>query len=69
MPGSAVVIADSVPQDRVLRINDWDKALDDDGVWTLEVLHETPFGLERLDYVTFGIDRTLEVHGSVTTIE
>lgn len=69
VPGSAVVVADSVPQDRVLRISDWDEALDDDGTWTLEVLHETPFGLERLDYVTFGIDRTLEVHGSVTTIE
>jgi hypothetical protein len=69
VPGSAVVVSDSVPQDRVLRILDWDAALDDDGTWTLEVLHETPFGLERLDYVTFGIDRTLEVHGSVTTIE
>jgi len=69
VPGSAIVIADSVPQDRVLRISEWDMALDSDGVWTLEVLHKTPFGLERLDYVTFGIDRTLEVHGSVTTIE
>jgi len=69
VPGSAIVIADSVPQDRVLRISEWDMALDDDGTWTLEVLHKTPFGLERLDYVTFGLNRTLEVHGSVTTIE
>lgn len=69
VPGSVVNLSDSVPQDRVLRIKDWDKALQEDGVWTLEVLHKTPFGLERLDYVTFDIDRTLEVHGSVTTIE
>lgn len=69
VPGSVVTLADSVPQDRVLQIRNWDKALKEDGVWTLELLHETPFGLERLDYVTFSIDRTMEVHGSVTTIE
>jgi hypothetical protein len=69
VPGSAVVIADSVPQDRVLRISDWDEALGDDGIWTLELLHKTPFGLERLSYITFEINRTMEVHGSVTTIE
>jgi hypothetical protein len=67
--GSALVVEDSVPQDRVLRVNNWDKAIDADGFWTLEVLHKTPFGLERLAYVHFHIDRTLEVHGTVTTLE
>lgn len=69
VPGSAVNISNSVPQDRVLRIDDWNQSLSEDGVWTLELVTRTPFGLERLDHVTFGIDRTLEVHGSVTTIE
>ena len=51
---------------RVLRIKEWDTALDDDGIWTLEVLHKTPFGLERLDHVTFGIDRTTADEGAET---
>jgi hypothetical protein len=69
VPGSAVVVADSVPQSRVLRINDWDSVFSDDGRWTLEVVTKTPFGLDRLDYVSFDINRTLQVNGSVTTIE
>lgn len=69
VPGSAIVIADSVPQSRVLRIEEWASVLGEDGHWTLELLTQTPFGLERLDYVTFRIDRTLKVNGSVTTIE
>lgn len=69
IPGSALNIANSVPQDRVLRISDWNHVLGEDGVWTMELVTRTPFGLERLDHVTFGVDRTLEVHGSVTTIE
>jgi len=69
VPGSAVVVKNSVPQDRVLRIEDWDKVIGDDGKYTLELLTRTPFGLERLDYVTFKVNRTLKVHGNVTTIE
>lgn len=69
IPGSAVVVADSVPQSRVLRINNWDQAFSDDGRWTVEVLTKTPFGIDRLAYVWFDLNRTLHVNGSVTTIE
>jgi hypothetical protein len=42
---------------------------DSDGEWTIELLTETPFGLERLDHVTFTVDRTLQMNGSVNTID
>jgi len=69
VPGSAVVVKTSVPQDRVLRISDWDEAIGEDGRYTVEILTRTPFGLERLDHVTFDVNRTLKVNGNVTTIE
>ncbi len=61
----------SVPQNftSTLLGTDLDKALDSDGRWTLEVLTQTPFGTDRLGYVSFNVDRTIEVNGSFTTIE
>jgi len=67
--GSAIVIADSVPQNRVLRIKDWAGVIVADGRWTLEVLTKTPFGVERMAYVWFDIKRTIEMNGTFTTIE
>lgn len=67
--GSAVVISDAIPQDRTLVIGDWDKTIFESGQWTIEVLTETPFGTDRLDYVTFNINRDLSVNGAVTTVE
>lgn len=71
--GSAVVVNDSVPQNRVLVLNNYDDAFgsgaDADGQWTMEILTVTPFGIDRLSHVTFNLDRTIEVNGSFTTIE
>ena len=69
LPGSAVVIKESVPQNRLLTVSDWDYLMTKDGVWTMELLTSTPFGIDRLDYVTFNVDRTISVNASVTTIE
>jgi len=69
VPGSALVINDSVPQSRVLIVKDYDSAFTTDGRWTLELLTKTPFGLDRLAYVSFDLDRTMKVNGAVTTIE
>jgi hypothetical protein len=73
VPGSAVVVNDSVPQDRVLVLTDYDSAFgtgdDADGQWTMELLTVTPFGTDRLSHVTFTLDRTIAVNGSFTTIE
>lgn len=69
LPGSAVVIKDTVPQNRLLTVSDWDYLITKDGVWTMELLTSTPFGIDRLAYVTFNVDRTISVNASVTTIE
>ncbi len=70
IPGSALIVYDSVPQSRVLPpINGWDAVIDSDGRWTLEVLTVTPFGVDRLAHVTFEVDRTIEMNGTFTTIE
>jgi len=69
VPGSALVINDSVPQNRVLVANNYESVFDSDGLWTMELLTVTPFGTDRLAYVSFTLDRTLKVFGTFTTIE
>ncbi len=61
----------SVPVDAVLILkgNDLDAAITDDGKWTLEILTSTPFGIDRLAHVSFSVDRKLKVNSSVTTVE
>jgi hypothetical protein len=69
VPGSAVVINESVPQNRLLTVSKWDSVLTEDGTWTMELLTSTPFGIDRLGWVSFEVDRTITVNGSVTTID
>ncbi len=69
VPGSALNHYDSAPTSDIRVLENWDTVMEEDGVWTLEVLTETPFGTDRLAYVTFEVDRTIEVNGSVTTID
>ena len=69
VPGSSLVINNSLPVDQVLTINDYDSIFDSDGRWTMELLTETPFGIDRLFYVSFDVDRTIEVKGNFVTIE
>jgi hypothetical protein len=69
VPGSAVTINDSVPVNRVLVLDDYAEVFDEDGLWTMELLTDTPFGIDRLAYVSFNLDRTIKVNGSFVTIE
>ncbi|BCU79074.1 hypothetical protein [Luteolibacter sp. LG18] len=69
VPGSSLVVNETIPQSRVLTLTNWDKIFDADGKWTLELVTSTPFGVERLAYVTFNLDRTIQVNGNVNTIE
>ncbi|MFK7852376.1 MAG: hypothetical protein AB8D78_15480 [Akkermansiaceae bacterium] len=69
VPGSAVVVNESVPQDRLLTVSDWDSIITENGTWTMELLTSTVFGIDRLDHVTFEVDRTMTINGTVTTIE
>lgn len=65
----AFVWDQSMPIDKVLVIDNYGDALGADGVWTIELVTKTPFGLDRLDYVTFELDRTMKVRASFHTIE
>lgn len=69
IPGSARIYNESVPQTYLEVIENWDRVITDDGIWTMELLTSTPFGIDRLGYVTFNVDRTIKINGSVTTIE
>jgi hypothetical protein len=69
VPGSALIVFQGAPQNRVLTINDWDSVVTTDGRWTLELLSVTPFGTDRLAHVTFNVDRTMDVNATLTTIE
>lgn len=53
----------------VVAMDKWDIHIDKDGPWTVELRTNTPFGVDRLAYVTFEINRSIEVQGSVTTSE
>jgi len=69
VPGSSLIVYNSIPESRTLIINDWDSVITEDGRWTMELLTATPFGIDRLAHVSFDVDRTLEVNGSFTTFE
>lgn len=68
LPGSALIINDTVPQSRVLTLNKYDSVFTQDGQWTIELLTSTPFGIDRLAFITFTLNRTIKVNGTVTTI-
>ncbi len=69
VPGSGLIVYQGAPVSNVLTVPNWDAAVTDDGLWTLELLTVTPFGIDRLAHVSFNVDRTLDINGTVTTIE
>ena len=67
---SYVIIEDIVPQDRVVTLDELDILIPEEGTYTFEVLHETPFGIDLLDQVhPVVIDRTLRVRGTLYASE
>lgn len=69
IPGAAVVIDSSVPKNEMIKLRDWDDSVPTDGLWTLEVITVTPFGLDRLAYASFTMDRAIKVNGTVTSAD
>jgi len=66
--GSYVLLADSIPQARSLLINDVNDFFDKEGPYTLEIIHETPFGFDILDqFHPLNVDRTVEMKASIFT--
>jgi hypothetical protein len=66
---SIITIADVTPQNRTFILRNWDHVLPDDGRFTMEVLHTTPWGTERLGFVSFIAKRTIEVNGQIFSSE
>jgi hypothetical protein len=69
VPGSSLLVNDTIPNSRILVLSDYEEVFDDDGQWTMELITETPFGVERMDHVTFTLDRTIQMNGTVTTVD
>ncbi len=69
VPGASIIIDGSVPRDEILKVRNWDSAIREDGLWTLEVITRTPFGLDRLGFISFEVDRTIEFNGNVTSLD
>lgn len=57
IPGSSVVINGSVPVNRTITIEDYGAVFDADGTYTMELLTKTPFGTDRLAYLSFSVQR------------
>ena len=62
---SYVVIEDSIPQDRTLLLTNMDRYFVVEGLHTMELLHETPFGVDIISSGAISVDRTVKVNGSV----
>lgn len=68
LPG---VVAATVPQNYTVAIDDLSNYTPKDGIYTVEVITETPFarGGERLMHVTFEVDRIISTRGQLSTRE
>lgn len=69
IPGASLVVNNTVPVNSVLAATNYDAVFTADGLWTMELLTATPFGIDRLAYVSFTINRTISIHATVSTIE
>lgn len=70
--GSTVISYDTYnPQGAVIPVNGLEPFLENDGLYTIEVVTVTPYNNrqpERLAWASFEVDRTIEVNASVNTI-
>lgn len=69
VPGSHKNNTSNFPENNLeVTGSEFDRMFDSDGRWTIEILTVSPFDTIRLDYVSFYVDRTLEVNGNLSTI-
>ncbi|MEX2579335.1 MAG: hypothetical protein WD342_09775 [Verrucomicrobiales bacterium] len=69
VPGASILVDGSVPRDETIELAGWDESVPTDGPWTLEVLTVTPFGIDRLAYTSFQVERAIRVNGGVTSVD
>jgi hypothetical protein len=67
--GSVLILDQDRSDSRMLTVSDYDTALTDDGTYTMELLTETPFGIDRLHHVTFVVDRKLEIRAQLGGVD
>ena len=60
----AFIIDGALPRDTQMVFQRLDDVISSSGVWTIEVITETPFGAEVIESVTITIDRNLQLRGS-----
>lgn len=66
IPEGYVVIVDSIPQDRSVLLKELDEVFEEEGNYTLEVVHNTPFGVDLLSqFYPIQVDRTIEIRGTL----
>ena len=62
----------TVPQNELISIENWEDIVPVDGQYTLEVLSITPFDnwqAERLEYITFDVNRRVNINAQAITSE
>lgn len=69
VPGSSVIIQDVTSHNVTSVIDSLGQVVNSPGEWTIEALTQTPFGLERLNHISFNYDNTIEVNGNVISSE
>ena len=60
-----LVIYDVEPQDRTLTLSNLEGHVSESGVWTIEVLHKTPWGVERLTHESPVVSDSMKVRGTL----
>lgn len=56
VPGSSLLIKDVVPSNRILSVSNLDALFHSNGLWTMELLTQTPFGIDRLAVISFTVE-------------
>lgn len=69
IPDSFINVADVTSQNKQKTISNWAPFVDKPGKWTMELITETPFGVERLAWLNFNADFTIEVNGQIFSSE
>jgi len=67
--GSVLVLDQDSSEDRVIRLSRWLDDISDSGTYTIELIHMTPFGNERLAWRSFQVERSLRINAQIATAE
>lgn len=69
LDGSQLVLDQDTPHSDILSVSRYDQAFPKDGTYTIELLTQTPFGIDRLHYVTVEVDRTIEIRAMMEGLD